>query len=72
MCQSNVYLKKGEQQALFMEDAVYLEVEGDHVHIKDILGNRKTLHARILKAHLVEHSIILEPVSGAPHAHEAG
>ena len=67
MCQSNVYVRKGDKEALLMEDVATIEVEGSHVHLKDIVGNEKSLHARLAMANLVDHAILLEPVSGMPH-----
>lgn len=67
MCQSSVYIRKGDKEALLMEDVASIEVEGSHIHLTDIVGNEKTLHARLAMANLVDHAILLEPVSGLPH-----
>ena len=63
MCQSNVYFRKGGEEALLMEDVARIGVEGSHIH-------QKSLHARLADANLVEHTIVLEPVAGMPHDFE--
>lgn len=50
-----------------MEDVATIRMEGDHIHLKDIVGSEKTLHARLSMANLVDHAILLEPVAGLPH-----
>ena len=67
MCQSNVYFRKGAEEALLMEDVAWIEVQGSHVRLQDIMGKEKTLHARFSKANLVDHHILLEPVAALPH-----
>jgi predicted RNA-binding protein len=61
MCESNVYVAQGDDEALLMEDVGWLETDGHTIVLKDILGRKKTLDGRLLYADFVQHRIVIEP-----------
>ena len=63
MCESNVYVAEGDQEVLLMEDAGWLEVEGDTLVVRDLLGREKRVEGRLLYADLVQHRIVVEPAA---------
>jgi len=64
MCQSNVYLLKNGQEELLMRDAALLKrgKEEGELLLEGILGEQKSVKARIKELQLMEHKIILEPL----------
>ncbi len=60
MCESKVVLKKGEKTETVMEEALILEVKEDRIEISGILGEKKSVEAKISKIDLEKHQIILE------------
>ncbi len=62
MCESSVYMLKGSEKMLVMEEAARIVVSGKDIVCIDSLGERKTLSdARISEANLVKHEILLKP-----------
>lgn len=61
MCESNVYIAEAGEEALLMEDVGWLQVQGDTIVLKDILGREKKLDGRLLYADFVQHRIVIEP-----------
>jgi predicted RNA-binding protein len=61
MCESNVYLAEGDDEALLMEDVGWLEIDGATILLKDITGAEKTLEGRIVYIDFVQHHIVIEP-----------
>lgn len=61
MCELNVYmLGEGEDQdRLVMEDVANIMPEGDAVVLTDILGQQKSVNARILEIRLLDHKVLL-------------
>lgn len=63
MCESSVYLLKGSEKIMVMEEAARILVSGRDVVCIDPIGERKTLHgARIADANLVKHEILVKPL----------
>ncbi|MFQ6050813.1 MAG: CooT family nickel-binding protein [Candidatus Hydrothermarchaeota archaeon] len=60
MCESKVILKKGDKTEIIMDEALKLEIKGDRVEISGILGEKKSVEAKIAKIDLEKHEIILE------------
>ncbi len=60
MCESKVYLLKGEEKEHVMDDVVRMEVEEGGVRVFDIIGNERFVEgARVSYADLLAHQIIL-------------
>jgi len=62
MCESNVYLAEAETETLLMESVGWIEFEEGRIRLRDMLGQERTLDARVKYADLVQHRIVLEPV----------
>jgi len=60
MCESNVYLLENNKEELFLESVETIEVVGDNLRVRNILGEEKIISARIKRISLLEHKIILE------------
>jgi len=60
MCESNVYLKDGDNEVLIMESVDTIEPCENGVNLMDILGRRLFVPARIRDMTLLNHRIIVE------------
>jgi predicted RNA-binding protein len=61
MCESKVYLLKGDEREHVMDDVVRMEIEEGGVRVYDIIGNESFVEgARVNYADLLAHEIILE------------
>lgn len=60
MCESKVYLLKGDEMEHIMDDVVRMEIEGDGVRVFDIIGTEKFIEgASVKSADLLAHKILL-------------
>jgi predicted RNA-binding protein len=60
MCESKVYLLKGEEREHVMDDVVRMEIEEGGVRVFDIIGNEMFVEgARVSFADLLAHQIVL-------------
>jgi len=60
MCESNVYLKEGDQENLIMENvAAITPAEGGRFILRGLLGEQKEVSAVIEDINLMGHKIIL-------------
>ncbi len=59
MCESNVYLRDDNGDELVMEDAVLVEREGNHVHVTDILGDKKEFIGDLEEITFLDHRIVI-------------
>ena len=63
MCESTVYLiDENGNETLFFELVDKIVPDKDTVHLEDILGQKKTISARIKELALVDHRIVLEKI----------
>lgn len=63
MCESSVYILKGSEKIMVMEEAARIIVSGEDVVCIDSMGERKTVSgARISEANLVKHEILVKPI----------
>jgi len=62
MCQSNVYLVKGETEEEILRDAVLIEPVDKGVKIQGLFDAPKVIKARIKKIDLLKHRVILEEI----------
>jgi predicted RNA-binding protein len=62
MCEANVYLLDENGNANLLLDAVDQLIPGEngHIYLENIYGERKTIQAKIMEMHLVDHKIILK------------
>lgn len=60
MCEAKVYLKKGEDLELLMDDCISITPEGSKLVLRDILGKREEVEGKILQIGLLDHKVILE------------
>lgn len=61
MCELKVYMVGNDHEELVMEDVANIIPEGDTVVLMDILGQRKSIKARILEIRLLDHKVFLGP-----------
>ncbi len=60
MCEMNAYLVTDGHEKEVMQDVAVISVEGENITLTDILGQQKTLKARIRELKLLEHKIYLD------------
>ncbi|MCL6093932.1 MAG: CooT family nickel-binding protein [Actinobacteria bacterium] len=60
MCEMNAYLVTDGHEKEVMQDVAVISVEGGNITLTDILGQQKTLKARIRELKLLEHKIYLD------------
>ena len=63
MCDSSAYLLMEGQENLLMEHIDFLESLENEIRIVDIFGEEKKIKAKIKSLSLLEHKILLEPLS---------
>jgi len=61
VCELKVYMVGNDHEELVMEDVANIIPEGDTVVLMDILGQRKSIKARILEIRLLDHKVFLGP-----------
>ena len=63
MCESTAYLiDKDGNETLFFELVDRIVPDKDLIYLENILGQKKTVHARIKELALMEHRIVLEEI----------
>ena len=61
MCESSVYLiDKEGKESLFFELVDKIVADKNMIYLEDILGQKKSVNARIKELALVNHRIVLE------------
>jgi predicted RNA-binding protein len=61
MCQSTVYLRKGDEEEEILKDAILVEPVEDGVRIQGFFEAPQIIPARIATVDLLKHRIVLEP-----------
>jgi predicted RNA-binding protein len=59
MCEARIILKRGDEEETVMEDAAALHLEQDRLVVRNILGERVEVEARIESVDLVSNLIVL-------------
>ena len=59
MCESTVFLKKGERRELLMEDVVRIAVDNEQIQLTGILGETRKAKGRIKEIDLMAHTILI-------------
>jgi len=62
MCEASVYLLKGGEEKLFLEEVDVMRPEGDQFFLRNVYGEQKTVKASLKEISLLEHRILLEAV----------
>ncbi|MDR3541018.1 MAG: CooT family nickel-binding protein [Desulfosporosinus sp.] len=62
MCESNAYLKDGENEVLLMESVDIIEPYENGLKLMDIFGKQLFIKAKIKDMTLLNHRIILEEI----------
>ncbi len=57
MCLSNVFLVSDENEELVCEYASSVDVEGDQIHLTDVIGQEITVTGSILSVDLIKNQI---------------
>ena len=64
MCESNVYIKEGDNETLIMENvAAVTPVDASTFLLKGLLGERMEIKGVIEDINLMGHKIILKPLA---------
>lgn len=57
MCESTAYSTDG---SLIMEDVLLIKIEGNQIHLTDILNQKKVINGHISEINLDKHGIYIE------------
>ncbi len=60
MCESSVLIERKGSKELLMEDVVHVEVDGEDIKLRGILGETQHAKGRIKEINLMEHTIVIE------------
>lgn len=60
MCESNAYLKKGDDEQLLLEDVTYVRPKDGQVVMSSLFGDEVTVDGDIVEIDLMAHRIVLE------------
>ncbi|NLZ38695.1 MAG: CooT family nickel-binding protein [Firmicutes bacterium] len=60
MCESNVYLRQGDVEELFLESVDKVIAKDDQLEMENIFGVKKMIKGVIKEMSLVDHKIIVE------------
>ncbi len=61
MCQSTVYLRKGDSEEELMKDVILVEPVEEGVKIQGFFEAPQVIPARIVTIDLLKHRVVLEP-----------
>lgn len=62
MCESNAYLRNGENEVMLMESVDSIEPCEDGLKLMDIFGKQMFIKAKIKNMTLLNHRIVLEEI----------
>lgn len=60
MCESNVYLLKGDKEELVFKEVVRIVPDGEGYLLYDVLGDSQKITGKIREMNLLSHKIIFE------------
>ena len=63
MCESHAFLLRDGKEELVLEDVVTVRENEGEVYLASIIGEEKTLHAEVSEINLLNHRILLTPLS---------
>lgn len=59
MCESTVYSTEGNK---IMEDVLHIKIDGEKIHLEDILFQTKDIKGKIVEIDLDKHEIYVETI----------
>jgi predicted RNA-binding protein len=63
MCESNVYLRKGNKEKLLLENVgSIIPQKNGIIHLSSILGGKKEIKAEIENIDLLNHKVVLRKI----------
>lgn len=72
MCLSKAYLESGGENVLLLEEVVSVDVSGDTLRLKTILGEEKEVSGSIREIDFLTHRIVLVGIAENSGSSEAG
>ena len=60
MCESNVYMKKGDKEEKVLEEVEVLRPEGEFIFLANVYGEQKRVKARLLSINFTDHKVLLQ------------
>ena len=63
MCESHAYLIEGDEERLIMEDVINVREENGKVILSNIIGEENVLEAEVAAITLLEHKVLLKPLT---------
>ena len=60
MCESSVFIKRGDDEELLAEDVARVVPEGDEIRVLSLLGDEVRAKAEIVEIDLMAHRIVLK------------
>ncbi|NAS88881.1 RNA-binding protein [ANME-1 cluster archaeon AG-394-G21] len=62
MCESSVLIESGSGRELLMEDVVLIEIDGEDITLRGILGETQNTKGRIKEINQMSHTVVIERV----------
>jgi predicted RNA-binding protein len=62
MCELSVLIERGSGRELFMEDVVLIEIDGEDIKLREILGETQNIKGRIKEINEMSHTVVIERV----------
>jgi predicted RNA-binding protein len=62
MCESSVLIESGSGRELLMEDVVLIEIDGEDITLRGILGETQNTKGLIKEINLMSHTVVIERV----------
>jgi len=60
MCESSVLIESGSGRELLMEDVVLIEIDGEDIKLREILGETQSTKGRIKEINEMSHTVVIE------------
>lgn len=60
MCEANAFLRSGRGEEEIMTEVDRMDVEGDHVVLRDLLGNSKKVKGVVRTVDFAAHRVLIE------------
>jgi predicted RNA-binding protein len=61
MCESNAYLRRGEDEELVLEEVVVIEPVAGGYLLRNLFGEETTVAGRIAEINLLKHKVVFAP-----------
>jgi len=62
MCELSVLIESGSGRELLMEDVVLIEIDGEDIKLRGILGETQNAKGRIKEINEMSHTVVIERV----------